>query len=89
MHIFVADVGLSSVLQGSQFDLREAYLAYYCSCEVDWGHEDSVESFPYDSANGNEIYVPAPEITTSRRTFSDAQVKKWVGVVFVVFKSLH
>lgn len=39
---FVADVGLLSVLQSSQFDFEEAYLAYRCSRKMYWEDEDSV-----------------------------------------------
>lgn len=34
VHVFAAEVGLFSVLQGSQFHLKETYLAYHRSREL-------------------------------------------------------
>lgn len=36
VHPFTFDVGLFPVSKGSQFDLKDAYLAYHRSCAVDW-----------------------------------------------------
>lgn len=40
-------------------------------------------------SNGDIFDIPAWEITKAERTTSDLQVKKWVGVVSVVFKPGH
>lgn len=52
---FVADVGLFSILQGSHFELKEAYLAYHCSRDVDWDDDASVGWFPYTHASGDAL----------------------------------
>lgn len=45
MHAFSENVGLFFVLQGSQFNFNEAYLAYYRSGEGDYKDEVCVEWF--------------------------------------------
>lgn len=89
MHVFVADVGLLSVLQGFQFDLKKAYLAYHCSPELDWEDKALVGWFRHDRASGIALDIPACKSTTNKRTVSDVHVMKWVGVVSVVVKTGH
>lgn len=89
MHALVADVGVTSVLQSSQFDLEEDYTAYRRSRNVDWEDEAPVGWFPYDNGNGDVTDLPAREITRSNRAFSAVQAKKSDGVVSVVFMSGH
>lgn len=88
-HFFVAGVGLLSVVQGSQFDFEITDLAYYRCQEVDCDDKVSVRWFTYEIASGNVFDISASETTTSKRTVSDVQVKKWVGAVFVVFMTGH
>lgn len=83
---FVADVGLVFVLQGPQFDYRDAFLAYHRSRGVDWDDETCVGWFPYVSPRGDVLDIPAPQATSKKRMVGDVHVKKWIGVVHVKFK---
>lgn len=85
----VANVGLPSVLQSSQLDFKESYLADLYSREADREGEAFVDCFPYVSSSVEVLYILAREIKTSRRTASNVFVKKRVGVVSVVFKDRH
>lgn len=89
VHAFVADVGLLSVLQGSQFDPKEAYLAYHCSSTVDSKDETSVGCFPYVSSSDGGLYIYSRVITEGMRTVRNVQVKKWTRVVSVLLKPGH
>lgn len=76
IYAFVADVGLFSVLQGIQSYLKEMYLPYYCSCEVEWDDDAFVAWFAYIHASGDVLDILAREVTCVNRTASDVQVKK-------------
>lgn len=38
------------------------------------------------TSNSHVLYIPARETTTGKTTSSDVQVRRWVGVVPVMFK---
>lgn len=52
VHAFVGHVGFFPVLQGSNFDFKESYLAYNGNIKVDWKDESSVRRFLYVRSNG-------------------------------------
>lgn len=89
VHALKADVGLFSVIQGSQLCLNEVYLAYHNVREVNGEDNVSLGRFPYDSSSGDVLDISPPEITASKTTFSDFKEKKWVGIVYVLFKFAH
>lgn len=72
----MADVGLCSVLQVSQFDFKEAYLAFYRSHPVDSEEDASIKWFPYVRSCSVVLDIPARKIIIGKRTASDVQVKK-------------
>lgn len=62
---------------------------YHRSHDMDRKDKDSVRYFLYVSSSGDVLNVSAREITKSKRKASNVQNKKWIGMVFVVFKSRH
>lgn len=69
MQAVVADIELFSVLEASQLDPKEAYLAHQRSREVDREDRASVGGFPFDSAINDVLDIPVTKITISKRTF--------------------
>lgn len=65
------------------------YFAYDSNRDVGWEGQTFVGWWPTFCANGDELDIPAREITTPRRTASDVPVNKGFGVVYVVFKPRH
>lgn len=67
MHTFLAEVGLVSVLQGSQFDLKDVYLSHHRIRAVDWKGKDSVVQFPCLNSIGDVLNIPARKSQQVRR----------------------
>lgn len=59
---FVTEVLLLPVLQGSQFDFKEAYLTYHRSREVNWKDKTCVTWYPYVNVSGDVHDIPAVEV---------------------------
>lgn len=75
-----------SVLQDSQLDYRNVYLAHCRSQDVYWYDEDCFGPFPYVCAGGNVLDIQAREEASKERMVIVVQVKKWFGVVPVKCK---
>lgn len=81
VHGFDPDVGLFSILQGSQFDYKDGQLVHQKSCAVDWDDKDFVAWLPYVCTSGDVLDIPARKVTFKKRMASDIHIKRWVGVV--------
>lgn len=44
---------------------------------------------PYIGSCGDVLNIPAREIATGKRTANDVQLKKWIGVLSIIFKPVH
>lgn len=71
---FFAHGGLFFNLLGSQFEFKEAYLAYHHSHEVNWEDEVRVGWFQYVDSSGDMLDIPALEVGITRRTATDVQL---------------
>lgn len=85
-HSFVSNVGLFSVLQGSQLDYVQVYRAYHCSLDVDWDDEAFLEYLPYRPSSDEASNTRAREVTSVRRSVHDVQRKRFVRSVPVKIK---
>lgn len=75
VHAFIADVGLRTVLQGLQFEYKDAYLAYHNCLEVDWDDEDCIGWFSCVRTSGDVPDISAWKVNSKRRTVGDVQIK--------------
>lgn len=86
VHSVEPNFGLLSIFQGSQFDYRQAYLAYYCSFEENWDYKACVWWLPFTQQSGKVLDIPASEVTSYERDVKGVQVKHFVRSVLVRFK---
>lgn len=88
-HVLVADFSLFVVLKRSRCDYNKLYWDYHRSCDVDWEDKASVRWFLYICWSADVLDISALYIRIGKRTASAMEVRKWVGLSSVLFKSGH
>lgn len=87
LHAFLSDVGWFFILQGSQFDYRQAYLAYHRSLAVDWDDEAWVRWVPYTHSSLNVLDIPAREVISAKSNVDDVQRNGFMRSAPLTFKA--
>lgn len=75
VHTFVAIVGLFSVFEGSQFSLKETYLAYHRSREVYWKNKASFRRFQYEKSSDDVLDIHARKLQQVRGQLTMLKLK--------------
>lgn len=79
VHVSLAIIGFLSVIQESELALIEVYLAYHRSRDMTWEDETCIGWSQYVGLSNDALHMPIREVSMTKRTASDMQMKKWAG----------